>query len=195
MVIAICIVGMLVLVLFVPCSMMIRLYLYNDYGEAVLAIGLGRWRVIHRRYCGDWLRAMLHRLLKNKKHSNAKPSTSNNREMDWRTVVCTIGKVLKCKQLIWQCRLGLDDASMTARAVGMVRALQGLCQSSIAMSRCIELSCMPEFDKAVITSRLECIITFRLGKLIKEIAVILLREKWRERYGRTINRRLSKNVT
>lgn len=186
---AICIVGIviLVLVLFVPWSMMIRLYLYNDYGEAVLSIGLGRWRVIHRRYCGDWLRAMLYRLLKNKKYSNALRSTSNTRKMDWRKVLCAIGKVIRCKRLIWQCRLGMDDASMTARAVGMVQAVQGLCLSSVAMSRRIKLSCVPDYDRTVISSRLECIITFRLGKLIKEIAVILLREKWRERYGRAIN--------
>lgn len=196
-VVAICVIGimMLALALCVPWSMMIRLYLCNDYGEAVLSIGLGRWRVIHRRYCGNWLRATLRRLLKNKKYSNPEHSTSNNRKMDWRSVLCVIGKVTRCKRLIWQCRLGLDDASMTAQAVGIVRAVQGLALSSVAMSRSVELSCMPDYDEAVISSRLECIITFRLGRLIKEIAVILLREKWRERYGRAINRRLSKNVT
>lgn len=196
-VVAICVAGivMMALVLFVQWSIMIRLYLYNNYGEAVLSIGLGRWRIIHRRYCGDWLCAMLQRLLKTKKYSTTERSESDSRKMDWRKVLRAAGKVIGCKRLVWQCRLGMDDASVTARAVGMVRAVQGFCRSSFAMSKCIELSCRPDFDRAVISSRLECIITFRLGKLIKEITVILLRGKWRERYGRAINRRLSKNVT
>lgn len=169
-------------IVWISWSVHILLEIRDTNGKVTVEFGIGRQMIWKKRWQGDWAEVLLKKVCTDSANHTDKPKRKRGRRkrtpselmIFWRRVV-------RCRRLDWHMRVGTGEAAQTALAVGAVQALQGICYMIVSATQChSRMICMPDFGEMTITGKLDCIIMFRLGKVIKEVAVGYIKRNRRE---------------
>lgn len=171
---------LLIVIFVVSWSLHIKIRIRNTVVHLVVSARVAKLPLLKKKWEGDWLKHFVEACIakKNKSRESPKRDTSSFLMTDNRQIAYLLWRAIRCRRFSWQLELGLDDAAQTAIATGIVTAVQGLGRMLLEKKRCnVRMMCRPDFGKMILRSELECIITFRLGNLIKELMSGFIKRK------------------
>lgn len=163
-------------ILTAPLGFHISIKEKNTYLEARISVTLLGCVLFKRQWQKDCLHLITDILRK-----EATKSAHRNKRVHLLKLIFGLLYIGRWQKIVWRSEVGLDDASHTALTVGGISIVQAsLRQSCIScgISKAV-LHCRPNFRERTIKNDILCILTFRIGNIIKEFARGYLEKKWR----------------